>query len=242
MNCQDYQDFIVIRIYGELNQEQEQKLQAHIRECPECSRMAERLAQHSGILTGPEPEAHPDWDTSWRTISEKSFPKSRKKWGALPRLPKPVWVAASVAAVFVLGFFAGKQFVFRSSVTASSGLAALARTDSPFVRYADDLEPLLIGFLNRTGQNPQPEAEQLQRIQSLVIQDMLLQTRLLRHLAAQHTDPALLEFLEDLEVILVGMANLRSGDQESLSQLQTIIREKNLKFKLRSLSQSGALL
>lgn len=242
MNCQDYQDLIVIRVYGELDREQERTLQSHIRECPECGRMAERFAQHSGILTRPESEALPDWDSSWRTISEKAFPESRKTWWALPRLPRPVWVAASVALVFVLGFFAGKQFVFRSPAAAVSGLASLGQADSPFVRYADDLEPLLIGFLNRSGQSLQPEAEQLRRIENLVIQDMLLQTRLLKQLADQHTSPEMLEFLEDLEVILLGMANLRAGDQESLGQLQKIIREKNLKFKLRSLSQSGALL
>lgn len=242
MNCQDYQDLIVIRVYGELTDEQERTLRTHIQQCQECSRMAQRFAQHSGLLSRPEPEELPDWDASWRAISKQSFPASRKAWGLLQRLPKPVWAAASVVLVFVLGFFAGKQFVFRGPAAASAGLVSLDQADSPFARYADDLEPLLIGFLNRTDQNLQPEAEQLRRIENLVIQDMLLQTRLLKHLTDRHTNAEMLEFLEDLEVILLGMANLRSGDRESLDQLQKIIREKNLKLRLRSLSQSGALL
>jgi hypothetical protein len=242
MNCQDYQDLIVIRIYGELSGEQERTLQSHIRECPECSRMAERFVEHSAILSHTEPDSHPDWDASWRTISEKSFRKPGKDRRALLRLPRPVWVAASVAAVFILGFFAGKQFVFRGPGASSTDLAALDRADSPYVQYADDLEPLLIGFLNRRDTTYRPEAEQLRRIERLLIQDMLLQTRLMKQSADLHADLKMLEFLEDLELILLGMANLRAGDGESLEHLQQIIRDKNLKFKLRSLSQSGALL
>jgi hypothetical protein len=38
------------------------------------------------------------------------------------------------------------------------------------------------------------------------------------------------------------MANLQSGDEESLSQLQEIIREKGLKLKLRAFIRSESTL
>jgi len=63
---------------------------------------------------------------------------------------------------------------------------------------------------------------------------MLVQTRLLKYLVSQRDDPYLLQLLEDLELILVEISNLKPQDQQSAAQLTRLIRENEIKFKIRT--------
>jgi len=237
MNCNECRNLIVVRIYGGLEPAGDKELQTHIRECGECRRMYTRFEDHTSILAGADPEALPDWEASWRTIAGRAFPgrnEGRVRWS----IPRPVLAVASLVLVFILGALVGRQLLFREPYTASSEMLALQGSGIALERYADDLDPILTGFMNRTASAEVEEASRIAQIERLLIQDMLIQTRLLKHLMDQTDDPALPELLDDLELILVGMANLQSGDEESLSHLQEIIREKDLKFKLRAFIRS----
>lgn len=241
MKCQDFESLIVIRIYGSLDAQQEGELEKHLQQCGECRQIFLRLQDHTGILAAPDPAKEPDWERSWQTIAEKAVKKEKTRTSLFP-LSKPVLAALSLAAVFVLGFLAGKKFFFEAPGDQPFPILAIRPADSPLQNYADTLEPLLIGFLNRTSSAYLSEARELQRIESRVVQDMLIQTLLLRQLVSETSHPLLWELLDDLELILRTMANLRPDDQESFNQLQTAIREKEIKIKLRTLLSSQSIL
>jgi hypothetical protein len=241
MNCKECRNLMVIRIYGRMESAEEEELQTHVRGCGECRLMYTRFEEHTSILAGADPETLPDWEASWRTIAGGAFPEGkpgRVGWS----IPRPLLAAATLVLVFILGALAGRQLLFRGSHAASPEMLALQGSGLALERYADDLDPILTGFMNRTAASDVEEASRLAQIERLLIQDMLIQTRLLKHLMGQTDDPALPEFLDDLELILVGMANLQSGDEESLSQLQEIIREKGLKLKLRAFIRAESTL
>ena len=85
--------------------------------------------------------------------------------------------------------------------------------------------------MNRTDAR---KKEEMSDIEKLVIKDMLIQTKLLKDLVSQKDDPRLLQLLEDVEFILVGISNLRPQDQQSAAQLTRLIRENEIKFKLKA--------
>lgn len=241
MNCKECRNLMVVRIYGRLESAEEQELQTHVRGCGECRLMYNRFEEHTSILAGADPETLPDWEASWLTIEGGAFPErksGRIKWS----IPRPVLAAATLVLVFILGTMVGRQLLFRGSQAASPEMLALQGSGAALERYADDLGPILTGFMNRTASSDVEEASRIAQLERLLIQDMLIQTRLLKHLMDQTDDPALPELLDDLELILVGMANLQSGDEESLSHLQEIISEKGLKSKLRAFIRSESTL
>jgi len=80
--------------------------------------------------------------------------------------------------------------------------------------------------------------DQISDLEKKVIEDILLQTKLLKYLVAERNDPYLQQLLEDLELILVGISNLRPQDQDSAAQLARSIRENELKFKVKTLLTS----
>ena len=241
MKCKQCKDLMIVRIYGSLDTRQENVLEKHLQQCCECQQIFLSMKDHKRILAIKDPEKEPDWDRSWQIIAGKAIKREQGRRSLFP-VPQPVLVAISLVIVFVLGFLAGKRFLFDPSGKQPSQIPAIRQAESPLRNFADTLEPLLIGFLNRTSSAYLSEARELQRIETLVVQDMLIQTRLLRQLISEENDPHLWELLDDLELVLRTMANLRPDDQESLNQLQTVIREKEIKLKLRTLLSSQSLL
>jgi hypothetical protein len=223
MNCQKAKDLITIGIFGKLTPEQRRELDDHIKDCPECARLAEKSAPL--LDRRREKEAPPpDLDKSWRAISAETLERRR------PRVVKPVrkWAlaAASLLVVFILGYFAGKM-VLSDGKEIPSGSAAIPSLTA----YADNLRPVLINFLNSREEAP-PE---IRKLESRIIGDMLQQTRMLKDLAARAGDRGKLELLQDLEFILISMNNLQPDDRESARHLARMIRDKDISLKLREL-------
>ena len=111
MKCKDSKNLMVIRIYGSLDSQQENELDTHLQQCQECRQAFLSTQDHAGILAERDPKQEPDWDRSWQIIAEKTA-KNAKIRRPLLFLPKPVLAALSLMIVFVLGFLAGKKFLF----------------------------------------------------------------------------------------------------------------------------------
>jgi len=89
---------------------------------------------------------------------------------------------------------------------------------------------VLLSALNGSGD------EALSKAESRLLGDLLLQTRILKQLIARRNDPQALRLIDDLEMILVGLSNLKAGDRESREFLNRMIEDKDLKFRLKILS------
>lgn len=223
MNCKKAKDLIAIGIFGKLTPEQRGELDDHIKDCPECARLAEKSAPL--LDRRREEEAPPpDLEKSWRVISARTLERRR------PLVIKPVrkwaFAAAFLLMVFILGYFAGKMVLSDGKKLQSSSSAIPSLTV-----YADNLRPVLINFVN-SREEATPEIRELE---SRIISDMLRQTRMLKDLAARAGDRERLELLQDLEFILISMNNLQPDDRESARHLARMIRDKDISLKLREL-------
>lgn len=91
MTCQEYKDFMMAYLDGELNDEQRRAFEQHLAGCPDCTReMAEftRLKQITDSVTLLEPEDRL-WDAYWG--------------GVYNRIERGIgWVLFSVAAILLV--------------------------------------------------------------------------------------------------------------------------------------------
>ncbi len=235
MKCEQSKNLITVSVYGSLTPQEKDQLEKHLSACSECAGIHKKSVRLRTLYKEKEEIPLPDKEKSWEIISAKAV---RRKRGRMIFFTYKKWAfaASALVIVFLLGFLIGKQIFIPGPGRTSPESVALKGYESPIQRYTEDLEPILISFMNRTEAHKKEEMSDIER---LVIKDMLIQTKLLKYLVSQRDDPRLLQLLEDVEFILVGISNLRPQDQESAAQLSRLIRENEIKFKLKTLFASN---
>lgn len=230
MNCEECKNLITVSVFGKLTSQEKRQMEEHLRECPQCTRIYEKSECLSSLFEDKEEIPLPDKEKSWDIISSRAVPR---KSGRTIFFPYKKWAfaASALVIVFLLGFLIGKQMFFPGAGETAPESVAFQGYESPIQRYTEGLEPILINFVNRTDARKQQE---MSDIEKLVVKEMLTQTKLLKHLVSRRDDPRLLQLLEDIEFILVGISNLSPQDQESAAQLARLIRENEIKFKLKT--------
>jgi len=102
MNCEECKEAIVVRTYGELTREEDEALERHVGDCPDCARAYARTQSIRNVFHVGDEIPLPDWEASWQLIHERS---SRRRW-RLPTL-RPAgrrqWAAAAAVFAFVIG-------------------------------------------------------------------------------------------------------------------------------------------
>jgi hypothetical protein len=234
MNCEKCKNLITVSVYGKLTPQEKSQMEEHLRVCSKCARIHEKSTQLSSLFEDEEKILLPDKEKSWEIISSKAVQR-KSSWTIFFPYKKWAFAASALVVVFVLGFLIGKQLFFPGPGKTSPESIALKGYESPIQRYTEELEPILINFMNRTDAQKQ---EEMSDIEKLVIKDMLIQTKLLKHFVSQRDDPYLQHLIEDLEFILIGISNLKPQDQDSAKYLTRLIRENEIKFKLKTLLSS----
>jgi hypothetical protein len=235
MNCEEFKDVLVVRIYGELPADREEAFQRHAGECRDCAQVFARTQEIHGTMDIGDDIPEPDWEALWRVIRERSR-KKRWRLPALMEWPRRRFavVAAAVAAVFIIGVLVGRSIFPPEPETATTapgyrGVASVAA-------YTETLEPVLIDFMNRGGQPVDDEVAELTR---RVVTDMLAQTRLLKRAVARSGDQQLYFLFEDIELVLISIANLGGQNGDVAAQLDQIIKDKSIMYRLKQLPKGN---
>lgn len=234
MNCEEFKDAIVIRIYGELPADREAALQRHVGECDSCARVYARTLGLQNVLdVGDDDVPAPDWEASWRSIRDRSL---KKRW-RLPALfdwpaKRFAMAAAAVVVVFVFGVLAGRSLFFPPAEPDGTTPELRFPGVTTVAAYTETLEPLLIDFMNRRGRS---RSDEMSELTDRVAIEMLAQTRLLKRAAERDGDAELYFLLEDIELVLISIANLGGQNGDVAGQLDQIIKDKAIMFRLRQL-------
>jgi hypothetical protein len=233
MNCEEFKDAIVMRIYGELPADLEDALQEHVRECSGCARIYARTLGLKNVLGVDDDIPAPDWEASWRVIRERSQ-KRRWRWPVFFEWPAKrfAMAAAAVVAVFVFGVLAGRSIFFPTTEPGPTAPERGYQSVTSVAAYTETLEPLLIDFTNRRGR---PQSDEMAELTTRVAVEMLVQTRLLKRAAEQSGDERLFFLLEDIELVLISIANLGGNNGDVAQQLDRVIENKEILFRLRQL-------
>lgn len=245
MNCTDFHNLVVIAIHGRLTAAEREEIDRHRSACAECAALYEQFENLMNLQTEALEQAAsiptPDWDKSWAAIAEQALPRKSPLLSFLGRIPRWIPVTAAVLIVFAVGYFAGRGILVHN-LPSRPGMAVLPSSISgsslDLASYADRLKPVLINFLNR-GDIVSPT--ELRALEHEIVRDMLSQTRTLKNLAAETGDAELADLLEDLAFILTSMANLEPGDKASAAFLERMIREKDVRLRLRELASPATI-
>jgi len=229
MNCNEFKDLVVVGIYGKLTEREKAEFDGHRSGCERCEALYKSTGEFSRIYDDKNDVPLPDWDESWNVISNEVFRKKRFSFSFAPGM-RFAAAAAAVVVVFAVGLFAGRHLFDRT------GPDTAQHQVLPIRHYAENLEPLLVNFTNRGAEQT---AEEYSEVELRILSDMLTQTRLLKYMAEQRGDDSQIKLLEDLEFVLMDITNLRPGEQEPVEQLKRLIKEKDLRYRLKNFAEEN---
>jgi hypothetical protein len=235
MTCRRFKRHLVLDLYEELSEKDRRKLRSHLERCPACRRELEetRTALERMEIEPARAVPEPDWDASWRSI-EAGLEPGRTAPVRKALLPRWAYAAAALAGLFILGIAVGRYW--RPSDTGTIGgltrgtdILSPTAIRSALGSYFEDVEPLLTSYSN-DGSADKGEAHltiDREAARTLLVQNLLLKRALARK------DPRLADLLDDLRFILTEIANLRSQNSETPSDLKKAIHERQVLTRVR---------
>jgi hypothetical protein len=224
---------LILQHYGESN---DRALTSHIKECSQCRMRLEQLdtsLRHVPVPAVPELEDGYEAQV-WFKLRDQLPEKKANSWAFLLR-PRN-WAMAGAMGVLMIGAFLAGHFWKGGRVTNKP--PEIARNNPAKV---DRLVALAVGnhleksqiLLIELMAEPAEDKRDFSATQEQA-RDLLDANRLYRISAERGKDPAVQHTLDDLERVLVEIANspsdVRAGDVE---RLQKLVESEGLLFKVR---------
>lgn len=229
-DCKKCQDLFGEAFYEELNAEQKNFLESHIRVCEGCE---SKYAEMTSTLKVMEKRARSEpeqayWNGYWNKLArrmeeEKSMaPKTESWWRTFIRAfnfaPKWAFQTAAALLLVVLGIYLGKMIFspYTPAVQQARQLPAVTTQDEPNVEFANRAQNyiersklILLALINFD-----PETEDLYALdlpyQQQVSRELVREASFLKQRIADPDQRRLRDLIADLEVILLQIANLES--------------------------------
>jgi hypothetical protein len=231
MRCKNYKEKIILYLYGELDEKGKAEVESHIRQCADCGqdlaytrKVFKALDEAQDVI----PEA--TWEKCWKEINTgiAEKPVKEKSFFALPRW---AYATAAVLVIFAAGMLIGR-FWLGPAAKASRQPAALsplsAASYQPALQnFIEDLKPVLVEYANYSAKNE----KEVIVMDKEVARNLIIQNILLRRIVAEK-NPNALQFLEDVDIVLKEIANLKSSDQQTPSLIKEFIEQRGILFKM----------
>lgn len=203
------QEDLTLYYYGE----SEGDLAGHLEDCQTCRRRMEALSQMLGSI-GAQAPPHRGDDYAmrvWEKLQPQLEPKRRFWFSGWPQWVAPV---AGFACLFVAVFLAGRLVgpdMKTETVLVQGGQRVF---DQIFKQHLDQLQMF---WLDVGSQQPARE-------QRVAARELVSANRLYRNVAHQQGQDALVSFLDDLEIVMLEIANnpelSAEMDEASVRQLE----------------------
>ena len=215
------------------------EIAAHLRECPECQEELQRIeAVYAAMDAAPVPDPGQDFELRiWQRLEPK-LPERRTRWWKGLSETRRLVLAGTVAALVVLAFFLGKH-TGRNATEGNLADAGKVRERVLLVAVGDHLgrsEMILVELANTEPQ----KGQKLIKIagEQKRAEDLVEENRLYRQTALRNGDTAMASTLEELERVLLDIAN--SPDEITPAQFESLqkrIESRGILFKVRVVQQ-----
>jgi anti-sigma factor RsiW len=227
------EDELILHSYGEIESADRTRVDQHLASCIECQQSKEKLARVLTMIDAAAPvEAPAGFErTVWARLEPALDQNTGSTWRTLFSFPQ--WalaggVAALVIAAFVAGRFSGEE----PSAPAPSAVAHVepARVlETAVGDHLDRTQMMLVELANAETDGADVLAGEQERAVDLVAAN-----RLIRQSAQQSGDAQVVDILEDLERVLLEVANAPATvTSNDLTDLQSRITREDLLFRLR---------
>lgn len=238
--CTRYEEWMTDALFDELDVSKQSKLDEHLAECRDCVAVYKSLKGtlvHMGQYTRPEPDDE-YFKAYWNKLESKlDTPVRQSIWHrlfeSLFTFPAPK-LAFGAACILFIGIFMGRTFFREPAV-----IPFVEHYNAPSVQlihetgqYLERSKLILLGFVNTDSEDAELLSYDLSRQKrisgQLVSQSAFLKTALLD--SKQHL---LHELVEELELILMQIANLETESDMDGVELIRFGAEKNaILFKI----------
>jgi anti-sigma factor RsiW len=235
MNNHLTDDELILHCYGEVERGEQARVDAHLASCMECQGAKEKIARVMTMVDTAAPVEAPEGfeRIAWARL-EPQLPPSRSalRWTSSV-FWFPQWaLAGGVAALLVAAFWAGR---ISSVDPVAPAEVAVAEVEPGSVLQAtvgdhlDRTQMMLVELANADTDGADVLAGEQERAVDLVAAN-----RLIRQSAQQSGDAQIVDILEDLERVLLEVANAPATvTSNDLTDLQTRITREDLLFRLR---------
>ena len=222
---------LILHYYGEAPDPEE--LGRQIEASPELQRRFEALRGVLDAVEEPEiPERHPSYGSAvWHRLAPRLEQRRSRSWAWESLKPRREWaVVAATLLLVTVAFLAGRLWPRQQVELAAAGFDGQERI--LLMTVADHLEKseMLLLELANTRDNGEFDISAERQLASRLRSD----SRLYRHAARQSGQADVAALLEQLERVLVELANspetIPSAD---LGELRVLLDESDLLFKVR---------
>jgi len=229
-NCRKCRSLFIEALYNELNHEQVEWFNVHLKVCSKCAENYKKIQTTTGIMdkrTRTEPDPF-FWDSYWDRLADRmeTGEKSvsiisvwwQRFWQGINFQPGWTYRMATAVALIAIGVFIGKLYFGRPvsqqvetiqtvqvPPTAVEQVSLQQRTD----RYIERSKILLLGLINFDPENEDAYALDLP-YQQQISQELVREANLLKEELNDPAQQQLRELIEDLKIILLQIANLES--------------------------------
>lgn len=224
------EDDLILHFYGEGDRAE---IERHLTQCEECRREFDRLRQVLALVDEqPIPDPSPAFERQVWARLQPELTATRGSWWSRwfespGRLAWAGGIAVLVLAAFVAGRFSRPEVVMSPATVATAGndrVLVVAVVD-----HLDRSQMMLVELLNGSLQDPADISGEQSRARELVAAN-----RLYRLSAVQSGDEVIGETLEDLERVLLEIANAPANvSPADLAVLRERIESRGLLFRVR---------
>jgi anti-sigma factor RsiW len=227
------EDELILHYYGEVDRADAARVASHLETCADCQAARERLARVMAMVDSAAPvEAPLGFErTAWARLEPKlDGNRASRSWFLFPQWALAGGVAALVLAAFVAGRFTStgdSAIVAPASVVADVEPGSVLQT--AVGDHLDRTQMMLVELVNADTDQADVFASEQARASDLVAVN-----RVIRASAEQSGDAAIADILEDLERVLMEIANApANASSNDLTDLQSRITTQDLLFRLR---------
>lgn len=235
---------LLLDYYGEATPEQGAAMRAHLETCAECQALDRELRAVLALVDSePLADAPPGFERDmWARLEPvvSGFSRTREvrlKPDTMWSLEFPRWaLAASVAALAVGSFALGRVWDTPTSSSRVQAVDARALSErmlrSEVEEHLERSQRVLVELVNADDSAPVMLASDRERAADLVAAG-----RLYRHSAEEMGDADTRDLLEDVERVLVEVANGPDVEtSKDLSEVRARISDQDLIFRLRMMT------
>jgi anti-sigma factor RsiW len=228
------EDELILHYYGETDRAEAPRIESHLASCTECQSAKEKLVRVMTLVDSASPvEAPLGFERmAWARL-EPELDANRSGWRTFFWFPQ--WALGAGVAVLVIAAFAAGRFT-GGTTPVSDPVQAVATDVEPerVLRAAvgdhlDQTQMMLVELANAEVDGGDVLAGEQVRAADLVAAN-----RLMYRSALQSGDTQIVDILEDLERVLLEVANApANASSNDLTDLQSRITTEDLLFRLR---------
>jgi hypothetical protein len=235
MNQHLTEDELILHYYGETERADTARVESHLESCAECQSAKEKLHSVMALVDSAAPvEAPIGFERiAWARLEPALDRNARSGWRTF--FWSPQWALAGGMAALVLAAFVAGRFSGGGAVVTTPNATVVASVEPERVLqtavddHLDRTQMMLVELANADVDGADVLAGEQARAGDLVAAN-----RVILQSAMQSGDAQVIDILEDLERVLLEVANApANATSNDLTDLQSRITREDLLFRLR---------